>query len=81
HATTGERPGWELRAHIADGEEAAFAADSVIHDDATSASVFAFVSGFTTHADETIRIVTGSGGGYGDPKERDRAAVEEDIKN
>ncbi|NEV02416.1 hydantoinase B/oxoprolinase family protein [Bradyrhizobium uaiense] len=46
-----------------------------------SSERFAFVSGFTTHADETIRIVTGSGGGYGDPKERDRAAVEEDIKN
>ncbi|WP_439402496.1 hydantoinase B/oxoprolinase family protein [Bradyrhizobium sp. DASA03068] len=46
-----------------------------------SSKRFAFVSGFTTHAGEMIRIVTGSGGGYGDPKERDRAAVEEDIKN
>lgn len=42
---------------------------------------FAFVSGLTTHTDDVIRVVTGSGGGYGDPKERNRAAVEEDIKN
>ncbi|KAA3441961.1 methylhydantoinase [Mesorhizobium sp. SARCC-RB16n] len=42
---------------------------------------FAFASGLTTHADDVIRVVTGSGGGCGDPKERNRAAVEEDIKN
>ena len=28
-----------------------------------------------------IRIVTGNGGGYGDPLERDPAAVADDIKN
>ncbi|GLS36951.1 methylhydantoinase [Mesorhizobium tianshanense] len=42
---------------------------------------FAFVSGHVTHTDDVIRVVTGSGGGYGDPKQRNRAAVEEDIKN
>ncbi len=42
---------------------------------------FAFVSGLTTHTDDVIRVVTGNGGGIGNPKERDRAAVEEDIKN
>ena len=42
---------------------------------------FSFVSGLTTHPDDVIRVVTGNGGGIGDPRERDRALVEEDIKN
>jgi N-methylhydantoinase B len=42
---------------------------------------FSFVSGLTTHRDDVIRVVTGNGGGIGYPRERDRAAVEEDIKN
>jgi N-methylhydantoinase B len=42
---------------------------------------FAFVSGLTTHTDDVIRVVTGNGGGMGDPRERDRAAIEDDIRN
>lgn len=42
---------------------------------------FAFVSGLTTRTDDVIRVVTGSGGGIGDPRERDHALVEEDIRN
>jgi N-methylhydantoinase B len=42
---------------------------------------YAFVSGLTTHTDDVIRVVTGNGGGLGDPKERDRAAVADDIRN
>jgi N-methylhydantoinase B len=42
---------------------------------------FSFVSGLTTHTDDVIRVVTGNGGGIGDPRERDRLAVEADIKN
>ena len=42
---------------------------------------YAFVSGLTTHKDDVIRVVTGTGGGIGDPKERDRAAVAEDVRN
>lgn len=42
---------------------------------------YAFVSGLTTHPDDVIRVVTGNGGGIGDPKERDRALVEDDLKN
>ncbi len=42
---------------------------------------FAFVSGQVTHVDDVIRVVTGNGGGLGDPKERDRDAVRTDIKN
>jgi N-methylhydantoinase B len=42
---------------------------------------YAFVSGLTTHTDDVIRVVTGNGGGIGDPKLRDRKLVEEDLKN
>jgi N-methylhydantoinase B len=42
---------------------------------------YAFVSGLTTHPDDVIRVVTGSGGGVGDPRERDPEAVREDIRN
>ncbi len=42
---------------------------------------FAFVSGKTTHKDDVIRVVTGNGGGLGNPRERDRQSVREDIRN
>jgi N-methylhydantoinase B len=41
----------------------------------------AFVSGLATQPDDVIRVITGNGGGYGDPKKRDRAAVALDIRN
>lgn len=40
----------------------------------------AFVSGLVTHKDDVIRVVTGNGGGLGDPRERDPALVQRDIK-
>jgi N-methylhydantoinase B len=46
-----------------------------------SDQTFAFVSGLTTHSGDVIRVVTGNGGGIGDPRKRDRAAVAEDIRN
>jgi N-methylhydantoinase B len=52
----------------------------VIRNDGSSER-FSFVSGLTTHTDDVIRVVTGNGGGIGDPRERDRAAVEEDVRN
>lgn len=42
---------------------------------------YAFISGLRVDKDEVIRIVTGSGGGFGDPKQRDPDMVREDIKN
>lgn len=42
---------------------------------------FAFVSGLPTAKNDVIRVVTGNGGGAGDPLERDRERVETDIKN
>jgi N-methylhydantoinase B len=31
--------------------------------------------------DDVIRIITGAGGGLGDPRERDPEAVRRDVKN
>lgn len=42
---------------------------------------YAFASGVTVNKDDVIRIITGAGGGLGDPKKRDRKAIENDIRN
>jgi N-methylhydantoinase B len=42
---------------------------------------YAFASGVTVNTDDVIRIITGAGGGLGDPRKRDRAAIETDIRN
>jgi N-methylhydantoinase B len=42
---------------------------------------YAVVTGLTVNEGDVIRIRTGNGAGYGDPAERDRAAVAADIKN
>ena len=52
----------------------------VIRKDGTTEH-YSFVSGLTMNRDDVIRIVTGNGGGIGDPKERDRAAVRNDVRN
>ena len=41
----------------------------------------AVVSGLTVNRDDVIRIVTANGGGYGDPRERDRAAIANDLRD
>lgn len=40
-----------------------------------------FASNETTHLGDIIRVVSGKGGGLGDPKERDRDLVRQDLKN
>ncbi len=42
---------------------------------------FAFVSGLATTTDDVIRVVTGNGGGAGDPCERDPEKVRADVAN
>jgi N-methylhydantoinase B len=42
---------------------------------------YSLASGVIVNRDDVIRIVTGNGGGYGDPKERDRTAARDDIRN
>lgn len=46
-----------------------------------AAEKYAFVSGLTTNKDDVIRVVTGNGGGFGDPKHRDPEAIRKDIRN
>ena len=42
---------------------------------------FAFVSGLKVRKDDVIRVVTGNGGGCGDPKRRNPKAVRRDVRN
>jgi N-methylhydantoinase B len=42
---------------------------------------YSLASGVIVNRDDVIRIVTGNGGGYGDPKERPEAAVREDVRS
>ena len=42
---------------------------------------YAVVTALEVNEGDVIRIHTGSGGGYGDPKERDRELVLDDLKN
>lgn len=42
---------------------------------------YAVVTGLTVDAGDVIRIRTGNGGGYGDPSERDPAAIEADLRH
>ncbi|GGE11993.1 methylhydantoinase [Aureimonas endophytica] len=40
-----------------------------------------FATNVAVNAGDVIRVVTGNGGGYGDPRERSREAVAEDLKD
>lgn len=42
---------------------------------------YAVVSELVVNRDDVIRITTANGGGYGDPRERDRAALARDLRN
>jgi N-methylhydantoinase B len=42
---------------------------------------YAVVTGLTVNEGDVIRIRTGNGGGYGDPRARDPRAVALDVKN
>ena len=39
------------------------------------------VSGLSLNKDDVIQVMTATGAGWGDPKKRDKALVEEDLKN
>jgi len=42
---------------------------------------FAKASEIQLEMDDLIRVVTGNGGGYGDPRERPRERVADDLRN
>jgi N-methylhydantoinase B len=46
-----------------------------------SSERYAFGSGIRVDTDDVIRIMTGAGGGMGNPKDRDPAKVRDDVKN
>ncbi|HVW71207.1 MAG TPA: hydantoinase B/oxoprolinase family protein [Steroidobacteraceae bacterium] len=46
-----------------------------------SKEVHAVVSGLRLNRDDVIRIVTATGGGYGDPRKRDPAAIARDLRD
>lgn len=46
-----------------------------------SSERYAFGSGIRVDKDDVIRILTGTGGGVGDPRRRDRAQIAADIRN
>lgn len=74
--TRSKFPPWSLD----NGNEGSSNYVEVIRKDG-STERFAFVSGLDMNKDDVIRIVTGNGGGLGNPKERDREAVRRDIRN
>lgn len=74
--TRSKFPAWALDG----GHEGSPNYVNVIRTDGTQEK-YAFVSGLTMNKDDVVRIVTGNGGGLGDPKQRNREAVREDIKN
>ena len=42
---------------------------------------YAFVSGLTLQKGDVVRVVTGNGGGFGDPRRRDQELVRRDVEN
>lgn len=46
-----------------------------------SSERYAFGSGIRVDRDDVIRIMTGAGGGFGNPRDRDPELVREDVKN
>lgn len=65
---------------IAGGHEGSQNYALVMRKDGTSER-FAFGSGIRVDKDDVIRIITGAGGGVGDPKKRDPEKVRNDVKN
>ena len=52
-----------------------------LHKDGRVSKPFGKVARYALAKDEVVRLVTATGGGWGDPAERDRAAIEDDLKN
>ena len=42
---------------------------------------FPAISGLATRKDDVIRVFTGNGGGFGDPRQREPELVREDVRN
>lgn len=53
----------------------------IIKDGGKDQKIVAEITDFSLKKGDIIEVVTGNGGGWGEPKKRDRKLVEEDIKN
>ncbi|MCO6450782.1 MAG: hydantoinase B/oxoprolinase family protein [Caldilineales bacterium] len=42
---------------------------------------YSVISGLTLNTDDVIQVMTGTGAGWGDPRQRDLALIEDDLKN
>lgn len=67
---------WSLRG----GHEGSSNAIEIIRADGAREH-YSIVTGLALHKDDVIRIRTGNGGGFGDPRARDRVLIDEDIRN
>ncbi|MEM7501156.1 MAG: hydantoinase B/oxoprolinase family protein [Pseudomonadota bacterium] len=74
--TRSKNPAWSLNG----GREGSSNYIEVIRKDGQREE-YAFVSGLSMMRDDVIRIHTGNGGGLGNPRDRDAAAVRADVKN
>jgi N-methylhydantoinase B len=70
-------PPWPLEG----GNPGAPNAVEVIRADGSSTGPFAVVTGLEVNEGDVIRIRTGSGGGWGDPRRRPPERVEDDLRN
>ncbi|MDR3513591.1 MAG: hydantoinase B/oxoprolinase family protein, partial [Caulobacteraceae bacterium] len=64
----------------AGGREGSHNRAELIHADG-SVERFSMVTAARAQKGETFRMITATGGGYGDPRKRDRAQVLADLKN
>jgi N-methylhydantoinase B len=53
----------------------------IIREDGSVAGVFGKYSRFPMHKGDTVRLITGTGGGYGNPLDRPPEKVARDVKN
>ena len=53
----------------------------IIKENGTKINVFSEVSDFFLKSGDVVEVNTGNGGGWGNPKKRDKKLVEQDIKN
>ena len=74
--TRNKHPPWAL----CDGREGSPNYAEVIRADGT-VEEYAVVTALEVNAGDVIRIHTGNGGGYGEPRERARQLVLEDLRN
>ncbi len=75
--TRSEHPPWAA----AGGKEGSPNYCELIRSESGSTERYSLVSGVTAQAGDIVRIVTGNGGGFGNPADRDPEAVRADVRD